>query len=414
MLILVGGVSFLIGVLAAGYLTHLLLSDQFRSKLLAQTAIMTTAGHQLRTPLDQILGMAQTLENHAGELPPKVRESIDTIAGSGSSLKLALIDVLDLMELQSDELILEPDAHALLESIQIVQRVFDPQAEKKGSTLRLKVDKSANIWLHYDEVRVRQCIESIVHQCIEQAVPTTVTVSIRTVSRTRASGQREIQVLVHDGGPGMDQHKAEGLFRPAMLKTDSRVMNPEGARLSLMLSRALARKMGGDLTVKSAYGSGVSFLLTIPAKIAAPRKYKSKDPTLPVDAQARKVMQGKAVMIVEDNEVNIQILKAFLGHVGVDSPLVARNGKEALDLVAAEHCDLVLMDIQMPVMDGVTATGKIRSSSEDWKNVPIVVISAASQSAERSASKAAGATSFLSKPVHANDLYQKLVSLLQA
>ena len=410
MVILVSVISFSIGGLVVGLTTYLLLSDRFRSKLLAQTAIVATAGHQLRTPLNQILGMAQTLENHAGELPPKIRESIETIIGSGSHLKMALIDVLDFMELQSGELVFEPAAHSLLESVRIVHRVFSPQAEKKGSELYLKIDKSAKIWLHYDEVRVRQCIESIVHQCIEHAAGATVTISIRTEAGKR--DRRNIQMLVHDGGPGMDQHKAEGFFQPAARKIDSRIVNPEGARLSLMLSRALARKMGGDLTVKSAYGSGVSFLLDIPAKIAAPRKYKTEDPSQPVGELAREAVRDKTMMIVDDNEVNVEILKAYLGLIGSTEPLIARNGKEALDLVASQHCDLILMDIQMPVMDGITATGNIRSSTENWKDVPIVIVSAASQSTERNASLSAGATGFLSKPVHANELHQKLVGLL--
>ncbi len=414
MFLLVGVISFSIGGLVAGFLTYQLVSNKFRSKFQSQSAVIMAAGHQLRTPLNQILGMAQTLEIHAGKLPDKIQETINTIIGSGSNLKLALLDILDIMELESGQLILDPDVHSLVECIGVIERIHRPRAEKKGVTLDLSVDRSAHVRLNYDEVRFRQCTVSMVRQCVEQAEGGTVSIKVSTNSSSRKSGYRRIEVLVHDGGKGMDQSIADKYFKPIKRRLDSDAAIPEGARLSLMLARMLARRMGGDLTVKSAVGKGVTFFLKVPAKFEMPLDIASDDAPLPVIELARAAICEKTVMIVDDNEVNVQILNAYLRHARVANTLVARDGQEALDLVAAHSCDLILMDIQMPVMDGVTATRKIRASNQKWRDIPIIVVSAASQSSERSACRAAGATAFLSKPVEANDLYRKLARVLAA
>ncbi len=414
MVLLVGVIGFLVGGLAAGFFTYHLLSGRIRRRLRSQTALITTAGHQLRTPLDQILGMAQTLELHVGELPDKIGETVDSIIGSGGNLKSALIDILDIMELESGQLILEPDIHALLESVETINRIFAPRAEKKGLAFDLSVDRTAKVWLNYDEVRFRQCTEAIVRQCIEQAESGTVSVNISTKFSSRKFGHKIIKILVHDGGPGMEQAVADRYFKPTKRTLDNKVMIPEGKRLSLMLSRALARKMGGDLTVKSAPGRGVSFMLKIPAKFEMPPGEAGEAAPLPAVEQARAAIREKTIMIVDDDELYVQVLSTYLTHAGAGNVLVARDGQEALGFVEAHSCDLILMDIQMPVMDGVTAMRKIRSSKESFSDIPIIVVSAVSQSQERQACRAAGATAVMAKPVEANDLYKKLARVLAA
>jgi len=210
----------------------------------------------------------------------------------------------------------------------------------------------------------------------------------------------------------MDQYATEAYFCPEKYEINRHMTNAEGRRLSLMLARMLARKMGGDLTVASAFGSGVTFKLSVPAeRAAAPEVEEIVSEVTPIE-RARTLLADKTILAVEDNEANLMIVKAFLQQGKVGTILTAQNGVEAIRAMAANKCDVVLMDVQMPVLDGVEATRKIRKCNRDFKNVPIIAVTAAARAKDVETYKQVGMNDVLAKPVDIDDMFETIERVL--
>ncbi|MCB9956074.1 MAG: response regulator [Caulobacterales bacterium] len=380
-----------------------------KERLKRQGRLLSGAAQQLRAPLNDVLGLVQTLAMRGNEFSDENRSLVETVAGSGATAKAVLLDVFDILEIEAGQMKLHPRVTLLTEIVDFVRRANAPLATKKNVVVEYDVTSSARVWLAFDDMRLRQCASAMLRQAINQGQKK-IQFSISVAKDDKQKHQRRITITVKDDAANVGDDVLSGYFS---LSGVNKINSGSGSPLSLFVSRLLAREMGGELSATRAQ-EGVALKLTAPAKFArdAHEDSNSKDLT-PFEA-ARGLMCDRTVLLVEDNAANQKVLEAYLKPVQPKKILAAHNGEAALSLLAHEKCDLVLMDTQMPVMNGLAATHMIRASGKEWSDVPIIAISAGERSEEREAAFTAGANAFLSKPLSADDLYEKIVRVASA
>jgi CheY-like chemotaxis protein len=295
--------------------------------------------------------------------------------------------------------------------VKSLERRFKARAVKKNLALIVDIRKMAHWHFKLDEVRFMQCVSSLLAQCLIQTNKGAINLAF-DFSGSGKGKKGALVVTIKDDSDGMDQYATETYFRPEVYEINNQMTNSEGRRLSLMLARMLVQKMGGDLSVKSAIGSGVTFQITLPVEMApAPANEVELSELSPVE-RARTLLADKTILAVDDNIPNLMIVKALLSQGKVGTILTAENGLEAIKIIAQGKCDLVLMDVQMPVLDGLTATREIRRCGKSFANVPIIALTAAVRAEDTQNYKEGGMNAVLAKPVILEDMFETIERVL--
>jgi PAS domain S-box-containing protein len=374
-------------------------SSRIKSQFLANMS------HEIRTPLNGVLGMAQALA--ADDLTPSQREKVAIILDSGKSLMALLNDVLDLTKIEAGKLEISAVPGDFLHTMKRTRQLFQAQAEDKGLELFVRYDSSFPQRLTYDPVRVRQCLSNLLSNAIKFTAQGRVDVAIS--SKKLSGGDHLVEVAVIDTGMGMNRETLDKLFTVFTQADGATTRQFGGSGLGLAISRQLARMMGGDITVESREGQGSTFRLTFKAAEAAPADKSA--PQAASAEPARKTLLGTRVLLTDDNAINRQVIKLFLAPHGCDV-VEAANGKEALDRVATQEFDVVLLDVHMPVMDGRETIRRIRDNPR-WASLPVIALTADAMSGDREKYLALGMTDYVSKPVDQRELVAKMYSVLR-
>jgi signal transduction histidine kinase/ActR/RegA family two-component response regulator len=395
--------GFLIAGLASGfYVVQALYHRLYQASLLrqeaaqhaaeaanrAKSAFLAAMSHELRTPMNGVLGVSDVLLRQP--LPPDVQDMVGIIRRSSEALLGILNQILDLAKIEAGRFELEAIPFRVDELLREVQTLTSLVAQQKG--LRLELDGVAALdgrSFRGDPLRLRQILLNL----LGNAIKFTETGEVRLTAR-RTEGALELAVT--DTGPGISEEVQRKLFQPFQQADASTTRRHGGTGLGLVISRQLAELMGGTLALTSQPGRGSTFVLTLPLAEVEAAELE------PIAAPASVVMPLPAhVLLVEDNTVNQLVARRLLTSLGV-GVTVAANGLEALDRVRG--VDLVLMDCQMPVMDGLEATRRIRALAGPERTVPIVALSAAVFQEERQATVEAGMDAFLPKPLRLDEL----------
>jgi two-component system, sensor histidine kinase len=327
----------------------------------AKTAFLATMSHEIRTPLNGILGMAQVMQ--ADELSPAQRERLGVVRQSGKALTEILNDVLDLARIESGQLELRPEPFDLRELLIGCGQTFAALAEGKGLSHDLSIAATAEGAYLGDAGRLRQ----ILHNLLSNAVKFTDRGGVSIVAEY-AEGRLELTIA--DTGPGVAASEQERLFGRFVLLDDIATRRHGGAGLGLAISRELARRMDGDVTLFSRPGEGSAFTVILPlTKVAATAADKVE--TTPDAAPDLRILAA------EDNPTNQLVLRSVLRQAGVE-PVIVDDGAKALAAWRAGNWDAVLMDIHMPVMDGLTALKEIRrlEAEEGRPRTPVIALTA--------------------------------------
>jgi len=355
----------------------------------AKSAFLGVISHELRTPMNGVLGAAQLLTST--RLDPTQKEYVAIVRNSGDNLMALLNDILDLTRIEADRLELESADVDLEEFVARFDRTWSARAREKDVAFQVEIDRTAPASIVGDPARTAQ----IVHNLLSNAVKFTESGEIRlTVSADRVSERRALlKFRVSDTGPGIAPEHLEKLFRPFTQIDGSSTRKFGGAGIGLTLSQKLAQMMGGQLDVESEPGRGSTFTFSLEVDV---RAWHAVQVEQVVTAETE---QGQIrVLVVEDHPVNRMIVEAWLasaGHVAV----AAENGQIGLEVAKAQPFDLILMDVNMPVMDGLTATQLLRETEGPNQHTPVVVLSASARSEDHEAGLAAGADAYLNKPI---------------
>ena len=363
----------------------------------AKSEFLANMSHEIRTPLNGVMGVASALARTA--LTPAQAEMVGLIETSGQTLEAILADVLDLARIESGRLELKPEPFDLGACLRSAAALFQPGARDKGLAFTLAIDEAAAGAFVGDAVRLRQ----IVCNLLSNAIKFTSRGEIRLEAVVNAAGA--VVIAVNDTGIGFGQDVKDRLFERFEQADGSITRRFGGTGLGLAISRALAEAMGGSLEALSAPGVGSCFTLTV-----ALAPFAGSLPDRDADGAALQAAdRAPRVLLAEDHPINRKVVELLFDGTGVELTSV-ENGAEAVAAASGEAFDLILMDMQMPVMDGLTAIRAIRASEAAGGRParPIWALSANALPEHVAASMAAGANGHLSKPVSAEALFTVL------
>ena len=364
----------------------------------AKSEFLAVMSHEIRTPMNGVLGMVQAMER--GELSPEQRGRLDVVRQSGEALLTILNDILDLSKIEAGKLHLEDGEFDLEQLVMTIHAGFVAAAEKKGIDLGLEIAHDASGTYRGDSVRVRQILSNLVSNAVKFTAEGRVGLSV-----TR-SGDR-IRFAVSDTGLGIPADRLGLLFNKFVQADSSTTRKFGGTGLGLAICRELCEAMGGEVTVQSRLGEGSTFIadLALP-RIGAPAAAAA--PAEEADFSERHIR----ILAAEDNAVNQLVLRTLLGQAGIE-PTIVGNGEEAVAAWETEDWDVILMDIQMPVMDGLIATRLIRSREAETGRapVPIIALTANAMTHQSEAYRASGMNGLVAKPIKISELF---AAILQA
>ncbi len=365
----------------------------------AKSAFLANMSHEIRTPMNGVLGFAKLLSQ--ADLPEAQRKQAELILESGNNMMRLLNDILDLSKIEAGRISMMEDPvdirHVIGRSIEL----FAPIAQEKGLQLECRISDDLPRWIKGDKLRLRQIIGNLLNNAVKFSQTGTITVSAGLISNGDVS---RLELKVRDCGIGIDQSAHETIFEGFAQANSAIHQQFGGTGLGLPISRELARLMRGDLTVESRLGEGSVFSLSIPAHEATVQANDSAE----VPLAARKSLVGR-VLVAEDNEINQLLLSAMLEKLGVEFRVVA-DGKQTVTEIAeaaakAEPYDIILMDIQMPEMDGYEASRALRRSGA---LLPIIALTANAFPEDKDRALDAGMQGHLSKPVSVDQLQEAL------
>ncbi|RAK67784.1 hybrid sensor histidine kinase/response regulator [Phenylobacterium kunshanense] len=368
----------------------------------SKSAFLATISHEIRTPLNGILGMAQAM--HRDELPDVQRERLDVIRQSGETLLAVVNDVLDLSKIGAGKLELEDVEFDLAAAITSAHATFAPVAAEKGLAFDLEVGACARGVYRGDPVRVRQ----ILYNLISNALKFTEAGEVRVrLSRSDAV----LTLEVSDTGVGIPIERQKALFQPFVQADASTTRRYGGSGLGLSICRELAMLMDGIITVTSAPGMGSTFTVRLPLPFV--RQEAGGVEAAQPEHSAEDGLGALRVLAAEDNPVNQMVLRTLLEQVGVKLKIV-ENGREAVDAWAGGEWDLILMDAQMPEMDGVEAASAIRAAeaAQGRQRTPIIALTANAMAHQVDAYRDCGMDATVPKPVEVARLFAAMRDVL--
>lgn len=378
--------------------SHKLAEDSAKAK----ADFIANMSHELRTPLGAILGFADLLQKT--ELGDIQKDYIEAINTSGKSLLSIINDVLDLSKLDAGKFMIESVPFSVPELMHSVQVMFSSKASAKGLRLSCSVDMSINYQLIGDPMRLTQILVNLLGNAVKFTEAGGI--YINCLVEKEEDNKVQLCFTVKDTGIGIDEDKLAGVFeRFSQADTDiSRRYG--GTGLGLAITRQLIELQGGHISVSSTKGKGTEFQFTIPYEKSAEQMVVPKiEP-----AVKQRAHSFKKIMIVEDNLMNQKLASIILQNNGFDI-IIATNGKKALEILKGQTVDLILMDIQMPVMDGYKTAKAIR---EELKiTTPIIATTAHALSGEKEKCIQAGMDDYLSKPFKESDLLNKIAMWAQ-
>jgi signal transduction histidine kinase/AmiR/NasT family two-component response regulator len=351
----------------------------------AKSDFVATMSHEIRTPLNGVLGMAQAMA--ADPLSAVQRQRLDVIRQSGNVLLTLLNDLLDIAKIEAAKLELEDGCIDTADMASHTREVFQGLAEAKGLELAVSVDKEAEGHWRGDPVRVRQ----VIYNLVSNSIKFTDQGAVKAHVDLDPSGHLRITVL--DTGPGMSEAQIENLFDRFVQGDSSTTRRFGGSGLGLAISRELVRLMGGDLTVESEPGVGTTFTALLPLARTEPAQVPETAPE-PID------IGGLRVLVAEDNPTNRFVIGTLLGQIGL-APHIVENGEQAYEAWKAQSWDVILMDIQMPVMDGIEASRRIRldEQAQNLRATPIIALTANAMSHHRTQYEDEGFDGVVPKPI---------------
>ena len=379
----------------------------------AKSEFLSRMSHDLRTPLNAVIGFSQLLEmDRDHPLTPSQAEKTNEIRKAGNHLLELVDDVLDLSRIDNKQLVVSLEPVACGELIQECLNLVGPLAEEQSVSVHFAQQETTTTVVQADRIRLKQVLTNLLTNAVKYNYPKgRVSIEIKEQDNGRA------RLIVIDDGPGIPQEQLGELFKPfSRLGAEKRGI--EGTGIGLIISKHLMELMGGEIEVDSVFGQGSRFQVELPIAV----EHQKRDRELECRDTESQTWVGKVttagrqnarILLVEDNIVNQMLALQFLEYLGYEAE-VADEGKAALRKLEEKNYDLVLMDCEMPIMNGYQATQEIRCLEQDRKqaHIPIIALTAHAVASSREKCLAAGMDAYLSKPFTREQLLTILLKWL--
>ncbi len=378
----------------------------------AKTDFLSNMSHDIRTPMNAIIGMTSLIRHDAGN-KAKVIEYADKIDISSQHLLGIINDVLDMSKIEAGKTVFKYTDFSILDFITELNTIFHSQIDEKNQTLIIIKENIRHEWVNGDQVHLMQIFSNLVSNAVKYTQEGGKIQFLVEECETKSSVYAKYRFLVSDNGMGMSADFKDTIF-DAFTRAESSMTNKiQGTGLGMAITKNLVEAMGGTIDVESELSQGSCFEVLIDLRIAEDRFVSSAE-RVEKDEPAGNVLKGMRFLCAEDNELNAEILMELLKIEGAECT-ICENGKrvlEAFEQSAPGDYDMILMDVQMPVMNGYEATKAIRRSSHELaKTIPIIAMTANAFSEDIQHSLAAGMNAHVSKPVEMKVLEKTIRSI---
>ncbi|MEJ8802709.1 hybrid sensor histidine kinase/response regulator [Pontibacter sp. H249] len=381
--------------------------DLASNSIRVKEQFLANISHEIRTPMNGIIGLANVL--HKTNLAPDQHKYLNAIRKSADNLMQIINDLLDISKITSNQFRFEEVEFNLPELVQDIIDLMDVKARERHNQLFYTIDADVPQQLKGDPLRLRQVILNLIGNAIKFTENGEVRLFVKVQERRK--NETFLEITVEDTGIGIPKEQLDIIFEGFNQGSNDVTRKYGGTGLGLTISKNIVEMQGGTISVRSQPNVGSAFTISLPFKEVVAQPTPAAGATETEEDTILNKLAGLQVLLAEDNEINQLLTTTILSGWGVETH-IANNGLEAIEKAFQTPYDLILMDMQMPEMDGYEAIDKLRSSGSFNADLPIIALTAHTSPAELKRCMAAGANAYLTKPYEPNDLFKIIVRLL--